>query len=339
MSKKSFLLLCVGHLFFSSCAFRPGAYSPTSVPPAPDYSMAKNWAALPEKNDPADRVPDEEGLTDRQAEAPADVFFLHPTTYTRKGIGWNASLHDKKLNQKTDQTTILYQASLFNGSGRVYAPRYRQAHLLSFYTKDKKAAQAALDTAYHDVRNAFSYYLEHYNNGRPVIIAAHSQGARHAKILLKEFFDGRPLQQQLVAAYVVGWPVLKSEFENIPVCARPDQTGCICSWRTFKYGYEPPSFPKGDSIVVVNPLSWDTATVLVPKTVNKGAVLRNFDKVLPGIADARVHNGLLWAHKPRFPGSFLFSRKNYHIVDLNLYYLDVRENARRRVESYLKRKQ
>jgi hypothetical protein len=45
------------------------------------------------------------------------------------------------------------------------------------------------------VKTAFLYYLQHYNNGRPIIIASHSQGATHGKRLLKEFFDGKELQK------------------------------------------------------------------------------------------------------------------------------------------------
>ena len=318
-----------------SCAIRPNDFSPTSVPSAPDYSLPGNWAALPGKTDNADLLPGSK-LIDRQDQSSVDVFFLHPTTYTRKGNVWNGSLTDNKLNQKTDKTTIKYQASIFNGVGRVFAPRYRQANLSSFYSDNKQAAKYALDLAYQDLVSAFEYYLEHYNNGRPILIAAHSQGALHAKNLLKEYFDGKPLQQSLVAAYVVGWPILKNEFNSLEPCKTPEQVGCICSWRTFKYGHIPPKFLTGDSILVTNPLNWKTEDDLVGKEHHKGAVLSNFSKIFSGIADAKIEQGILWTHKPKFPGSFLFNRKNYHIADLNFFYIDIRENARLRAESYSK---
>jgi len=330
---KKLLLFGIALVLLHSCAFKPGSSYSTSMPPAPDYSMPKFWAALPTKTDMADRAP--KGLSDGQGVAKTDVFFLHPTTYIGKGHTWNASLQSEELNTRTDETTILYQASIFNAAGRVYAPRYRQAHLKSFSTTDKLSAKAALDLAYADLRDAFQYYLDHYNNGRPIIIAGHSQGALHAIHLLKEFFDGKPLQQQLVAAYVVGWPVLKDEFSNLTPCESPNQIGCVCSWRTFKLGYVPPKYPTGDSISVVNPLTWNTDRQLVPKEENHGSVLRKFDQVYYKLVDAQIHEGILWADKPRFPGSFLFTRKNYHIADLNFYYFNVRENAVARAEAFL----
>ncbi len=331
-----YVLVFITFAFGQSCSHKPLAFSSTSVPSAPDYSRPESWAALPKRTDAADKVPNGD-LEDSQADAEADVFFLHPTTFTGKANSWNASVADEKLNEKTDRTTILYQASIFNGAGKVYAPRYRQAHLSSFSSADKTKAKAALDLAYADVQKSFEYYLEHYNQRRPVIIAAHSQGALHAKKLLKDYFDKQDLQRRLVVAYVVGWPVFETEFQELPPCKTPDQTGCICSWRTFKHGYLPPKYPTGDSIIVVNPLSWETDQRFVSRDYHKGAVLRNFNKIFPKIVDAQIHEGVLWAHKPKFPGSFLFNRKNYHIADFNFYYLDVRENARRRVASFWKR--
>jgi hypothetical protein len=146
----------------------------------PDYSDLNYWAASPLKYDPSDNVPkDFKGKTKDSA---ADVFFIYPTTYTDKQMpnGWNADIDDEAINKKTDNSTILYQASIFNKYCRVFAPRYRQANIEAFYSDDKQKTDVAFDTAYEDVRNAFEYYLEYYNHGQPIIIASHSQGTLHA---------------------------------------------------------------------------------------------------------------------------------------------------------------
>lgn len=319
---------------WQSCAVKP--FLPNTIPQVPNYASPDSWAALPNRPDKADLTPDP-SLTDRQAEAAVDVFFLHPTIYWGKANkNWNGSLADEELNQKVDETSILFQASIFNAAGRVYAPRYRQAHLRSFFTKDKKSAEQAINLAYEDIRSAFQFYLEHFNQGRPIIIAAHSQGSRHAERLLKEFFDEKPLGNQLVAAYLAGWPVSKTAFKTIPPCETADQTGCFCSWRSYRYSYLPKNAPRGDNIAVTNPLVWTSASEPADKSLNEGSVLRKFDKIYPGIADAQVHQGFLWIHKPKFPGSFFFTRKNYHIADFNFFYVNVRKNALNRTVHYLK---
>ncbi len=338
MSKIKILLFFLIVSLLQSCATKPkGRFNYLKIPVPPQYDENRYWAALPTTPDAADLTPD--GLENRQDEARADVFFIHPTTYTKKpgNTEWNGSARDEKLNERTDESTIQYQASIFNAAGRVFAPRYRQAHIQSFSEKkEKQSAQRALEMAYSDVRVAFEYYLEHYNNGRPIIIASHSQGTRHAVQLLKDFFDYKDLKNQLVVAYLVGWPVRRSDFRTLYPCEKPEDTGCFCSWRTYKEGYEPDNYSSDNNIVVTNPLTWKVEQPVATHEMNEGAVLRNFDKIIPEAADAIVNNGLLWVSKLKFPGSFFFWKKDFHIADFNLYYLSVRNNAVRRTEAFLK---
>ncbi|MFZ1677716.1 MAG: DUF3089 domain-containing protein [Saprospiraceae bacterium] len=332
----SAILLCSAE----SCASLSKSQSSSNTPAPPDYSLIKNWAALPTLVDSADVVPIA-SWHDEQSTAQADVFFIHPTTYTGKvkKHQWNADVADKKLNLATDKSTIRYQASIFNGAGKIYAPRYRQANLKVFYALDKTPElQSALDLAYADVKTAFQYYLNHYNQGRPFIIASHSQGSLHASRLINELIDGTPLQDKLIVAYMPGWPLKNDEFISLKPCKYPDDTGCFCTWRTFREGYIPPKIHYPDqNIVVTNPVTWSCDQPGCSQDVQIGGVLRNVHVLMPNLVHTEIHEDLLWVNKPVFPGSFLFTRKNYHIADFNLFYADVRKNAQDRVRVYLSR--
>ncbi len=333
-------LLLLLFIIVTSCASRRPAlpYERTAVPAPPDYGRAENWAALPTKTDAADRVPSG-NFTDRQATAAADVFFVHPTIYQGNDPEqpWNAALGDMELNEKVDESTILNQATVFNAAGRVYAPRYRQAHLRVFYPRGQPDGERALDTAYADVRTAFRYYLENYNDGRPFVIASHSQGTVHAERLIRDEVDGRPTQKQLVAAYLVGMPIAVDAFQSIPVCADSTQTGCFVSWRTVRDDFTPDDRPK-QRIAVVNPLSWRTDEAAVPKEQNQGTILLKFDKnPEPGMVGAQVRGGRLYTNKPGFFGNIFFTRKNYHVADYNFFWVDVRRNAEARVEAFTRK--
>ncbi len=313
-------------------------FNASKLPPAPDYQNLQLWAAHPDKTDLADRTPDAK-VPDNQKNSAIDVFFLHPTTYTgsrRYERQWNADVLDAELNKKTDGGSILYQASLFNGAGRVFAPRYRQAHLHVFFGKDKASNKAALDVAYSDVKSAFEHYLKHWNQGRPFILAGHSQGALHAMQLIQELVEDKPLAEKMVAAYIVGWPVPNDFFKSVKPCATDDDTGCFCSWRTWERRYgRRKAFE--DQIICTNPLIWTTQQgVYAQKSTNLGGVVRPFEVIRPAITDAEVYRGILLCRKPKFPGSILFVRKNYHIGDLNLFYMNVRENAILRAGKFLK---
>ena len=330
--------------FVVSCVTIPkGAFDAEIDKGAPNYADLNHWAASPLKKDQADQTPG--GLyQDNQEKADADVFFVHPTTYTKeKGNSkWNADLSDQKLNKKTDKGSIRFQASVFNGAAKIYAPRYRQAHIYVFFNKkeeNKAYAKKALDFANQDVKTAFEYYLEHHNKGRPIIIAGHSQGTLHAVRLINDFFDGKPLMEKLVASYLVGMPVRTNTFESLPACEEKDDIGCYTTWRSYQRGYLPKWHEANSNIVVTNPLSWTIESNYIPMERNKGTVLFKFeDGVSPGIADAQIYEDHLWVNKPKFKGSIFVTFKNYHPADYNLFYVSIRENVILRVKKYLEKK-
>ncbi|TAF51927.1 MAG: DUF3089 domain-containing protein, partial [Sphingobacteriia bacterium] len=237
--------------------------APTSVATLLPYQDLALWAAHPYKWDPADSVPEPLRAAHR-LDSSIDVFFLHPTTYTDKGfpLGPNGPVDNAALNEKTDNSTILKQASIFNAAGRVFAPRYRQANYFQYLptnAQELATAQQAFELAYADIREAFVYYLKHWNKGRPIILAAHSQGSTHGQRLLKEFFDTTVLRNRLVVAYLVGMPINPNQYQALKPCLSPFQTGCITSWRTYREGTLPASVQQEKApIIVTNPLTWDS---------------------------------------------------------------------------------
>lgn len=335
-------LLFTAMIVITSCSKKNFAslpeYNFNSTTAAPNYSNLNYWAAHPWKKDPSDSIP-KPLRKDFIQDSLVDVFFLHPTTLTDKNnSSWNADINDAAINSKTDYTSMLYQASVFNQSCRVFAPRYRQAHIKAFYINSDSSA-AAFETAYTDIKTSFEFYLQHYNGGRPIIIASHSQGTKHAARLLKEFFDGKLLQNKLVCAYIIGLPVPQNYFTNIPACNNANSTGCVVSWRTFKSGYTEPNFVAKENFkaVVINPLTWTNDTLPITAAQNKGGVLLNFNKVVPKVVSAQIHGNVLWSSKPNVPGKILFNKKNYHAGDINLFYLNIRENVRERIGVFWKR--
>lgn len=311
------------------------------IPTEADYADENNWAALPTRKDAADRVPKGSPFHDEQASAKADVFFIHPTILTYEPTNefkWNAALSDAYLNAKVDSSTILNQATIFNAAGRIYAPRYRQAHFHAFVTSFKEDKTAALDLAYSDIKKAFLYYMSHYNEGRPIIIASHSQGTIHATRLMQEFFDGKELQKQLVSAYIIGIATPKNIFTNIKPCESPTQTGCFIAYTTFLQGYLPPWHPKTPTeLVSTNPLTWTLDDKFAPKELNLGGVSYGF-KWTKNFADAQNHLGVLWTNTPYVFGRKFVHIKNWHAADMNLFYAPIRENAKARVDAFISQK-
>jgi hypothetical protein len=305
------------------------SFNPKDQPAAPDYSLTKNWSCLPFRADAADQLPGGEQWVNDSLKA-VDVFYIYPTMY-KGGKTWNEDVSNKKLNKRIDSKPVRYQASVFNASCRVYVPRYRQAAIKAFF--DNNDGPLSLEFAYQDVKRAFQYYLDHYNHGRPIIIASHSQGTYHARKLLKEFFDSTSLRNRLVAAYVVGYGFDESMYKNLKPCDNARQTGCYITWASFKAGYTPIN-SKLYNTVCVNPISWNRDTIAIDRSKSMGALLLDFNHEYKQAVSAQIHGNYLWV-KARVP--ILRSWNNLHIADYNLFWFDIRKNVKDRVDAFLKK--
>jgi hypothetical protein len=337
MNSRARLIILLMYCVLSASCFRiirpKKDFECYTLPKVPDYSNPDCWTALPDRKDWADSVPLNSSMKDCQKTAVVDVFFVYPTSYFGKQ-NWNADVYDTSLNSKTDKTSIVYEATVYNESCKVYAPRYRQATLYSFI--DTVNGNKALDFAYRDVKAAFQYYLDHYNNGRPIIIASHSQGTRHAIRLVKEFIDNDPaLRKHLVAAYLIGGSAEINAFKNIPFSDSANQTGCYIAWESLKWGVSP---RKRDysKCACTNPLTWKNNSEYAAKEKNHGSIPVTFNRVDVGFADAECVDGKLWIHKLKIKGYPLLFGTSYHLVDYGLFYVNIRENVALRVSQYLK---
>ncbi len=311
---------------------------------APDYSNPDHWAALPDRKDGADQVPPGSGYTDKQATAKVDVFFTHPTS-AFYGDTWNASLDNRFSRLALDKGIIPQQVTAFNGVGRIYAPRYRSVRMAVWWAEDRDSVEKAVSLAYGDVKNAFDYYMKHWNEGRPVILVSHSQGTMLLRRLLREEVDGKPITDQLVAAYVIGHSIPLDDFsDQLPLCESAEQVKCYISWNTVLEGgsgYHWVEEVGMEKISCVNPLSWKADQEPVDASANQGSItmigvfgLGKMDKHLVG---ARCgEKGLAWINKPEAPGydKALFEDGIYHTYDINLYYDSIRKNAQLRADRF-----
>jgi hypothetical protein len=328
-----------------------------------DYGRPEAWLARPGLASTAHLVPKDSGYSDLQATARADVFYVHPTTGMREDAT-NVPIDDPQA-QQVGRVMLMSQATPFNGIARIYAPRYRQV-AMHVFDEDEAAVQQPMNLAYEDVRRAFAYYAEHENGGRPFFLVAHSQGSNHGLRLLIEAIQGTPLESRLVAAYLPGMPTPRAVFADgtvrLPPCATPAQTGCVAIWGVFGEGQS--EFGEWAAINVywnarerrwrtapsaqlvnVNPVSWTLDDVATPPALHRGAVPfgvpeTHFSRLLPGLVGARTQHGYTLVSPVPLPSKYfddggVFGGLNYHVFDINLFWADLRENARRRLAAFL----
>ncbi len=327
-------LIFVGFLL-TGCKVQNTIYSPKtllSFSEAIDYSLAKNWAVLPGKYP--------ENMKNYQVQNPQDsidVFYVYPTLIVSKNDKrWNVAIEDSIQQNKVLNTAVHFQASAWASSGNLYVPYYRQAHLRS-YSNLENGGKTALLLAYSDVKAAFEYYLEHYNHGHGIILAGHSQGSTHIAALLHDFFDGKPLQNQLVAAYIPGIGFDKKQFGTVTFMEHPDEIGGFVTWNTFKKKFDKVNYKWYKGKVVINPVTWDE-TAIAERNLHKGFLYSN-GKMYKNSFETHIADGVIWISTPHFPYSYLtFLMPNYHTGDVNLFWEDIRENSLLRVKNFQAKK-
>ena len=326
------------------------SFAAETPPPVPNYANPASWSALPERADTADRAPTGASVID-QTQAKVDVFYVHPTSYVSHH--WNAPTDDAALNGATDKVATGIQASAFNGCCAVYAPRYRQANGTAFY-RPSADGDHAIDIAYQDVRRAFDAFNARRGAGRPFILAAHSQGSIVAERLLYEAITATPLRDQLVAAYLIGGRVtvegLRERAPDILPCRAADDVHCVIAWTARSAEYKPTQFelkyPDSRERVCTNPLTWRTDGSAASVEQNQGAVFLETEDHAPrlGFADARCVGGTLVVSKlgkvPRDLPSRILDRVmgagNYHPIEYQIFFMNLRLNATARASALLK---
>jgi hypothetical protein len=328
-----------------------GHFEPVKAGSGPDYTSPDSWLAHPGlANDPSAWQP-----TGRPADpphGPAAIFYIHPTTYLDRDR-WNAPLDAGGATALRTNLFVESQASAFNQAGEVWAPRYRQAAYGAFLLKSEDA-QKALDFAYADVSAAFDEFVKEAGK-RPIILAGHSQGALHLERLLREKIAGKPIAKQVVAAYVVGWPISTTSdlpALGLPACTAADEARCVLSWMSFRepanpsFIFEEWSKTKGytggerrqQDVLCVDPISGtqngtgmpqDNPGTLVPTADLKSATLQ------PGVVGGHCGNGLLLLDGAIPPlGPYVLPGNNFHVYDYALFWGAVRRDAERRLAAW-----
>jgi hypothetical protein len=346
MRKSRCILFIITALFVISAVFAPtGCMSSSSngisVATAAeqsniDYSQSNYWLSLPATTDKA-----------------VDIFYVYPTVWKRA--------HGEPQVCEINNTSMIAgatrqfqsQATAFEPVGNIFAPFYRQAtsEILALPLDQQQSIVSGIPKT--DVFTAFDYYVKNLNNGRPFILAGHSQGSNILVFLLSEYMKQNPdVYKRMVAAYVIGYsitPEYLAQNPHLKFATGPDDTGVIVTYNT----EAPTLLPPGNPVVlpgalVINPITWTTDETLAEASQNKGSLMINPDATVAldtvpvmNYADAKIdrsRNALICSSVnqqsliPIYKGA---ATGVYHAFDYAFYYFNIRQNATDRVKKFL----
>jgi len=240
-----------------------GAYAQAPAPPAEqtefkpnDYGDPANWLCRPGRaGDACDvdlttTVVSADGTTTRETwaanpKAEIDCFYVYPTVSTDPGRNSDMTADPAEKN------VVLQQFARFASHCRPFAPMYRQITLRGLTQRlatNGPSVPFETGVQYTDVRDAWQAYLKSDNQGRGVVLVGHSQGSYILEELIKSEIDGKPIQKQLVGAYLLGATLLTpkgkdvgGQFKQIPLCRKPGQIGCVVNFSAFRSTVPPPA--------------------------------------------------------------------------------------------------
>lgn len=298
-----------------------------------DYSKAENWAFCEIENM-------------QNVQKAADVFFICPTVY-----GGTEDEYNMRLNDAETKTNFLgainMERGIYDGESRFFAPYYRQAGFL-VYMMPEKEREPFLELAYSDVKDAFEYYMENYNEGRPIVIAGFSQGADLSIRLLKDCFADEEINDLLVTCYAIGWRITEEELEEYPhlrFAAGENDTGVIVSFNSEAENIEESlMIPAGTKTLAINPLNWKCDGTIADKNLNDGACFTDYDgnivTEIPHLTGARIDSkrGALKViditPEEYPPGVALFEDGIYHLYDYQFFYRNLQQNVGTRIKAF-----
>ena len=297
---------------------------------APDYSDAANWAYLETEN------------TDKTA----DVFFICPSVYGGSDDACNMSLSDADTKESF-VGAINMEKGIYDADSRFFAPYYRQIGL-NVYDMPEADREPYLETAYADVRDAFLYYMDNYNEGRPIVLAGFSQGADMCLRLMKDLFDDEALTDQLVACYAIGWRITEedvAEYPQLKMATGESDTGVIVSFNSEAEDItDSLMIPEGTKTYAINPLNWKTDSTPADKSLNLGACFTDYSgeitSEIPELTGAYIDETRGALKVPDvspedYPaGLSIFTDGVYHLYDYQFFYRNLQDNVQTRILTF-----
>lgn len=310
----------------TNLALASTAADPTAGIPLPDYAKKESWVALPDDPDKHE----------------VDVLWFYPTVV--EGGDMLMDFTDPQL-RKAAQDTIDHQASVFTDSANLYAPFYRQLNKNGFKLELAKVNEL-LAYGQDDMWRAIKYYLDHYNHGKPFIIAAHSQGSSNLLDILKKHWGATGKEDKLVAVYLIGWSITPEDLAANPrlrMCQSAADTNCFISYNSLKDSLQDQSIQITKGTWVTNPLSWESSTTdgeVVPASQNLGAVFfpaGQAPQTFPHFTSAQIKDsGLVCVVADEHVlSSSAMPPGIYHRDDYSLFYENLKANAKIRIEAFL----
>ena len=302
-----------------------------------DYSQESSWYKIPE-------------ITKE-----FDTFYIYSTMY----MGANEGDADYATLDNAEVLGSIWiehaiKSSVFEESTNLFIPYYRQSsmkHAAEVFQKDGNIDAALAGIPYTDITAALDYYFENYNEGRPFVIAGHSQGSAILRLVLKKYFKEHPeYYKRMVAAYAIGYSITKDDLEANPhmkFATGETDTGVIISWhaegpKNVEANAPIPNVIIAKNGIAINPLNWKLDETYASASENLGSIVgdektgKTEIRDINGDAQVCLARGTVVTNAKAVPNEMtdLAGPQCYHQDDYAIFYNNIKDNVAKRIAAY-----
>ena len=280
-----------------------------------------------------------------------DIFYIPPTLFCdplnpRVNIKGDAQLRRRIAFFSS------YQCASIAPGARVFSPFVRQldySHISwGVCSPGGWRRFRPLTPTVEDTREAFEYYMKHFNRGRPYVLFGHSQGAMALYLMMRRE-PAVASRRGFVAAYLIGMPHLTANEiaadlapRGIRPASRADDLGVVIGWNSQRHGVRNIFFTKPGTYCS-NPLNWRTDATPAGADRHHGAVVYDYrlrrDVFMKNFCSARIDPkyGALICDPPlneRYETSGFAGSGILHMFDVWFFAANIRENIELRVKKW-----
>ena len=295
-----------------------------------DYSDSNNWLSLPE-------IPEKK----------VDVIFLYPTVYgTMAEAEEDMAYIDDMTMRVGAALSAATQASVFAESCNLFIPCYRQFTVDALLEMNNSYPALLEYCVSQDIYRMLDYYFKYENQGRPFILAGHSQGSLWLTFVLEDYMAKHPeYLENMVAAYLIGYSVTEEYLARNPhlkFAEGADDTGVIVSYNTEGPGNKDQfNCVVQEGAISINPINWKRDDTYASAAENLGS-LNAEGEMGPCTADARIdpERGVVICESveavPELQQAMAayFGPESYHLQDYSLYYGNLQKNVADRIAAF-----
>lgn len=308
--------LILGLMTLISCGGNPDAWDSNS-----QQSWYQSWTDLdPEK---------------------VDVFYLVSTeVISASDENGNISLQSQLMAEDVEAMRgeiSWVENNMFFGRFNLIAPYYHQLTFNALTLPGGNDFEEAWHKVSEEVCDAFDYYMDHQNGGRPFIIAGFSQGAMLTLELLEHMSDRQ--YSGMIACYALGYRLSAEDLSHphINAASGASDTGVVISFNSTMTREAIWPLVSADAVTCINPLNWKTdstpASFEFDGTFNTVHVDQAANVLLVD-TDTPSYYHSFYEKAPFFLDTGV-DKDNLHHWDLLFYPGQIHDNALLRADSFV----